>query len=142
MQKFFIYILIPHFPPEAINWPRLTLIYEKWHRLKSWKWKFHTGIIWEQHCHAGRNWISLAELTGHGTVSIGLNNPRHLNGHGTAVQWSIIFRACVEKTQCNFRWRDVCNLQLFVYIIIFHKSVSNVDNLWSMEENEVPTCRW
>ncbi len=29
----------------------------------------------------------------------------------------------------------------FNYILYIHISVTNVDNLWSMEENEVSTCR-
>ncbi len=40
--NFLIYILIPHFPPETINWPCLTPIYERWYRFKSCKWKIIT----------------------------------------------------------------------------------------------------
>ncbi len=33
----------------------------------------------------------------------------------------------------------ICN---FLICVIFHKSVSNVVNLWSLEENEASNCRW
>ncbi len=93
-------------------------------RSKSYKMKKNiTRGLFEERCHTYRNWITLAELTGHGAV----NNPRKFEW---ARYCGAIGSITVICTLCDFLLAWFSNLN-FSDSVIFPISVLNVDNdLW------------
>ncbi len=129
--NFLIYILIPHFPSETINWPRLTPIYVRSYRFKTCKWKISRGyIIRDQQCHAHRTWMTLPDLTRHFTV-INRVEWRAPDGSIGSIAGQVQWRCFVISSGVMF---VICN---FSDCFIFPKSVLNVDNGQFLVDGEI-----